>query len=64
MSERYGIVIDFGLNGAGFLGVWDHVPSEEEINQAAKDNNYTYPPSSVTGYGGYEVVKINNIEGL
>jgi hypothetical protein len=55
----YVVVADYGLNGAGILGVFSKRPSDEAAERLA--NTSVDPerpwatPVSVTGFGGWEI---------
>ena len=57
------VVVDYGLNGAGVIprlfATEEAAKAYAETWATTKLPNQPYPPSSVTGYGGWEAVKID-----
>ena len=51
------VVADYGLNGAGVLGVFAEQPTFEQCDELARTNlpGAAFPHTSVTGWGGYKV---------
>lgn len=54
------VIVDYGLNGADCAAVFDHEPTEDEVQ--ALELEYPYKPNperpihtGATGYGGWEV---------
>lgn len=54
----YVVVADYGLNGAGCLGVFAVEPSEAVLDELVNTNfdGLPYGPRSVPGFGGVDVV--------
>lgn len=59
-KEVWVVVADYGLNGAGVLGVFDREPTEDELHELESTNfeGAPYGPRSVTGWGGFEVLEL------
>jgi len=57
MTEVWVVVADYGLNGAGVLGVFHQEPTEAECQAlaTAKIEGASFPHTFVTGWSGWEV---------
>jgi len=56
----YVVVCDYGLNGAGCLGVFTERPTDEQVRalEEAPVEPGSYPHTSVTGFSGATVVEV------
>jgi hypothetical protein len=54
------VIADYGMNGAGCMGVFAEQPTEELLHTIEVTNfpNQPYPPRQVTGYSGMEAFEM------